>query len=1009
MCTKALNILILTWLFVAAGGIGVPEVQGRERLELAGQWHTNLGECRLPGTTDESHLGGGQHPTDVDYQLTRLWPYAGVVVYEREIIVPQKMADQPLQLWMERTKPSCLWVDGDSIGRRDHLYAPHVYRIAGLAEGRHTLRIAVDNGPQSVPAEIQGSHAWTDATQTNWNGILGEFYLETLPSLRLDDVQVYPDVDKNSIQVRYKVGSESRQPARFVLNVYKEDDVQAKEGNMVKAENKASAGDKAELASRGNAGEKAPVAKRVVVTAEVPEGESTYTAEVTFDMKPELWSEFHPALYRLQLTSTAEGTGMCDTATVTFGMRKLEVEGRRMKLNGHYIFLRGKHDACVFPLTGYAPMDVESWEKVLRKAKAYGINHYRFHSWAPPKAAFEAADRVGIYMAPELPLWGTIDPSRTALNEFLRREGSMLLNWCGNAPSFCMMGLGNELWGDVEEMHRWLDAFRAEDGRHLYNYGSNNQLGWQGPHDGEDYYTTCRVGGKVDQSGADPHTVPEARYSSHVRSSFSYADADGGGILNMMRPNTRRDYRQAILACPRPVVSHETCQFQIWPDFDQIDKYTGVLYPYNLEVFRDRLERAGLARYDKAFAQASGLWSVACDKADIEYCLRTSEMGGYQMLDLQDYPGQGSALCGPLDAMMESKGIVTAEQFREFCSPVVPLALMDSLCISTAQGTLTLDVSVFNYSESDWTEPVCWTLTGKDCRLKGKISPVCVGQGDVAHVGSVPVSLGKIKKAQRLTLTLTTGAYCNTYSLWVYPEPAQPESAYVSGMGSVSEQAHKTETTIKHPKARKSETAFIETDTLDAVMASRLEEGATVLLTPKAAKNTVGPLFTNDYWNYAMFKTISENNRKTVSPGTLGYLIESGHGALASFPTDTHTDWQWWCIAQHTRPLILDGVPTELHPIVRAIDNVNRCHSLGVLMELRVGRGRLMLCMCDLKAISPWTEGRAFARSIRQYMTSRAFDPTDTLTVAQLRALLDGERHEENIQGVENISDYAQP
>ncbi len=990
MRRKALNILFLTLLLVAVEGGGVPEVQGRERMELAGQWRTNLGECSLPGTTDESHLGGGLHPTDVDYQLTRLWPYVGAVVYEREIMVPPTMADRPLQLWMERTKPSRLWVDGDSIGRRDHLYAPHVYRITGLAEGRHTLRIAVDNGPQSVPTEIQGSHAWTDATQTNWNGILGEFYLETLPSLRLDNVQVYPDVDRNSIRVRYRVGSENRQPARFVLSVYRADEQDK-------------AGDKDKVGGKNNAGEKAPVAKRVVVTADVPEGESTYTAEVTFDVKPELWSEFHPALYRLQLTSTAEVTGECDTATVTFGMRKLEVDGRRLKLNGNYIFLRGKHDACVFPLTGYAPMDVESWEKVLRTAKAYGINHYRFHSWAPPKAAFEAADRVGIYLAPELPLWGTIDPSRTTLNEFLRREGSMLLDWCGNAPSFCMMGLGNELWGDVDEMHRWLDAFRAEDGRHLYNYGSNNQLGWQGPHDGEDYYTTCRVGGKVDQSDADPRIVPEARYSSHVRSSFSFADADGGGLLNKMRPNTRRNYRQAILACPRPVISHETCQFQIWPDFEQIDKYTGVLYPYNLEVFRDRLDQAGLGRYGKAFAKASGLWSVACDKADIEYCLRTPEMCGYQMLDLQDYPGQGSALCGPLDAMMESKGIVTADEFREFCSPVVPLALMDSLCISTAQGTLTLDVSVFNYSESDWMESVCWTLTGKGCRLKGKIGPVSVGQGDVAHVGSASVSLAKIKKAQRMTLTLTTGAYRNTYNLWVYPESAQMESAYVSGKAFVSEKTPGLEL------AHKPETAFIETDTLDAATARRLEEGATVLLTPKAAQNTVGPLFTNDYWNYAMFKTISENNRKMVSPGTLGYLIDSRHGALASFPTETHTDWQWWCIAQHTRPLILDGSPAELHPIVRAIDNVNRCHNMGVLMELRVGRGRLMLCMCDLQAISTWTEGRAFARSIRQYMTSRAFNPTDTLSVVQLRALLDGERHEENIQGVENISDYAQP
>ena len=583
----------------------------REQIQLAGEWESSLGTCHLPGTTDENRLGERNRDTLVTYQLTRLYPYSGKVIYTREINIPESFRGKKLFLMMERTKPSTVWVDGDSIGSYGHLYAPHRYELPALAVGKHQLKIRIDNSPTSVPKEIQGSHAWTDATQTNWNGILGEFYIEAVPVSYIQSVQVYPEVDKKQALVIVEVDADKDGKAILDVDGY----------------------------AWNTSGTHTLSPQQLAVR--LKKGRNRIELPVNMGDKPLLWSEFHPALYKLNITLRAGKNR--DSRMVDFGMRKFEVEGTQFVINGYKTFLRGKHDACVFPLTGYGPMDVASWQRVFRVAKQYGINHYRCHSFTPPRAALEAADIEGIYYQIELPLWGYIKRENTVLNDFLKREGDMLLEHFGNHPSFMMLGLGNELDAEIDVVREWLDDFRNQDNRHLYCFGSNNNLGWKGPQDGEDFFVTCRVG------GGDG-------YTTHVRASFAYVDAEKGGILNNTRPATDKDYSGAIAHCSRPVVGHENCQFQIYPDYGQIEKYTGVLHPYNLEIFRDRLKENHLSSQAKTFHQATGHFSIECYKADMEYAFRTPGFGGFQLLDLQDYPGQGSAVVGILDAFMDSKG-----------------------------------------------------------------------------------------------------------------------------------------------------------------------------------------------------------------------------------------------------------------------------------------------------------------------------------------------------------------
>ena len=908
----------------------------REQIQLAGEWESSLGTCRLPGTTDENRLSERNRDTLVTYQLTRLYPYSGKVIYTREINIPESFRGKKLFLMMERTKPSTVWVDGDSIGSYGHLYAPHRYELPALAVGKHQLKIRIDNSPTSVPKEIPGSHAWTDATQTNWNGILGEFYIEAVPVSYIQSVQVYPEVDKKQALVIVEVDADKDGKAILDVDGY-----------------------------AWNTSETHTLSPQKLAVR-LKKGRNRIELPVNMGDKPLLWSEFHPALYKLNITLRAGKNR--DSRMVDFGMRKFEVEGTQFVINGYKTFLRGKHDACVFPLTGYGPMDVVSWQRVFRVAKQYGINHYRCHSFTPPRAALEAADIEGIYYQIELPLWGYIKRENTVLNDFLKREGDMLLEHFGNHPSFMMLGLGNELDAEIDVVREWLDDFRNQDNRHLYCFGSNNNLGWKGPQDGEDFFVTCRVG------GGDG-------YTTHVRTSFAYVDAEKGGILNNTRPATDKDYSGAIAHCPRPVVGHENCQFQIYPDYSQIEKYTGVLHPYNLEIFRDRLKENHLSSQAKTFHQATGHFSIECYKADMEYAFRTPGFGGFQLLDLQDYPGQGSALVGILDAFMDSKGIVAPETFYGFCAPLVPLALMNDHCWLNTQP-LHIDVALSNYVEGDWNEPVRWSsVSDNGVWKRDGVLMASIPQGKVGKAGSIDLSLSGLKEAQRLTLTLTTGKYRNYYHLWVYPD----ETAESEGSVHVA--------------------SFLNDD-----LRKRLESGASVLLIPdhdSIVAQSVGGMFTPDYWNYSMFKTISENAGKEVSPGTLSILTDPGHLLLKYFPTECHSDWQWWSITRNSRPMILNATRGEYRPLIQVVDNIERNHKLGLVFEFAVGKGKLLVCMTDLQAIAGTPEGNQFRTSLLRYMKSDAFHPTEQLAWKELDALFHTDINQRQIIGVKNESDYT--
>lgn len=595
-------------------------------------------------------------------------------------------------------------------------------------------------------------------------------------------------------------------------------------------------------------------------------------------------------------------------------MPRLEVVDGRFMAGGKPVFLRGKHDACVFPLTGHTPMDKASWVNYFQRCKEYGINHVRFHSWCPPEAAFAAADELGIYLQPELPFWGTLEGEE--LLAFLRKEGLSIVRTYGHHPSFAMFSLGNELWGEKAVMQELVAAFREEAPQILYTNGTNAFLGWQGYVDGMDFFATCRTRGEA-----------YGEYNTHVRSSFAFCDAMDGGILNHFYPGTTRNFGEALEGVPMPVISHETGQFQSYPDYAQIDKYTGPLAPYNLMEFRHRLDIAGMADQAAAFHRASLRWAFELYKADVEMCLRTPGLGGFQLLDIQDYPGQGSAYVGILDAFMDAKGDIDPAEWRQFCSELVPLAEFDKYCWAEDE-VFHAHVKVANYTGEELID----------------------GEGEYDIDKPISELLDTLKAPARIDLKLTarTAGHegVNSWPIWVYPADNKPDR---SGITIVRK--------------------------LDNAALKALEAGKKVLLMPSDTTGTVGGLFQTDYWNYRMFKQICESNGKPVSPGTLGILTDPAHPLFREFPTEEHTDWQWFQVLKASRPMILDAL-RGYKPIVQVIDNVERNHRLGLVFEFAAGKGKLLVCCSDLESVLDYPEGRQFYKAVLDYMRSDDFQPS---------------------------------
>lgn len=878
-----------------------------------------VGDIRDEQWYDDPRWSKYAHATDfkIPFWLQPEKIYVGAAWYQRTIEIPQDWQGQRVTLTLERAHwGTRAWLDAEELlparpGGNLSLSVPHIYELGrALTPGQHTLTLRVDN--RLLVNVGVNAHSVSDHTQTDWNGVIGRMALDASAPVWIDDVQVYPDVAERSARVAVRLGNALGQPgkARLVLQA---------------------------------SGPTQPAPLAVETTID-PRG-----AEIMMDYPlgadAQTWDEFHPALY--QLTTRVEATVArqvsVDKQSVTFGLREVTVDGTQLSINGRRIFLRGTLECAIFPLTGYPPTSVDAWKAVLSAARSYGLNQLRFHSYCPPEAAFIAGDEMGFYYQVECASWanqgasiGEGDP----LDGWLYEEGARITRAYGNHPSFLMMAYGNEPAGDIEAyLSDWVTYWKAHDSRRVYTSGA----GW--PVLEANQY----------------HNIPAPRVQAW--------GAQLNSRINAEPPETLTDYTSFVEDLQKPIVSHEIGQWCVYPNFDEMVKYTGHIKPRNFEIFRESLAEHGMGDQAHDFLIASGKLQVLCYKEEIESALRTAGFAGFHLLDLHDFPGQGTALVGVLDPFWGDKGYITGPEYSRFCNAIVPLARMTKrYWLTSERFQAGVDIANFGPSPLSGVTPA-WQIRGTRGEVaSGTLPTQDIPRGNMGenggnlHLGDIDLPLEHLAPAQKYTLMVTLPGIANPngqpvendWDFWVFPaalETAAPSTVLVTG-------------------------------SIDAALEQCQAGGQSLLLLDPQAVRTGSVLgFSSMFWNTEW--------TGEQAPHTLGILVEPTHPVFAAFPTESHSNWQWWELIHGAAAMQIDDLPAALRPLVQPIDTWFHNRRLATLFEAKVGSGSLVVSSMDLESdLDNRPVARQFRYSLLQYMAGPVFRPQVTVTPESIRALV---------------------
>lgn len=654
-----------------------------------------------------------------------------------------------------------------------------------------------------------------------------------------------------------------------------------------------------------------------------PTLDGMYQLDLYQDIK--LWNEFSPNLYQLETSVIQEGK-IIRTINTDFGFRTIGVNGNRFILNGGPLFLRGTLECSIFPLTGHPPMEVNGWLKVFKMAKSYGLNHLRFHSWCPPDAAFKAADQLGFYLQVELPNWNTTYGEEIKSADFIESEATRIISEYGNHPSFCLMSMGNELQGDFNRLTELVKRMRSLDKRHLYTTTS---------------FTFEPGHGKFPEP-VDDFFITQYTDSGWVR---------GQGVFDSEYPNFSTDYTKAVKHLSIPLITHEIGQYSVYPNLKEIEKYTGVLKPLNFESVRNDLQAKGLLPLADSFMMASGKLAALLYKEEIERALKTNGISGFQLLDLHDFTGQGTALVGLLDAFWDSKGIIDSLEFKKFCSEVVPLIWMDKAVYKNSEP-LVIETGVANYFHALHNQHLKLEIVNNQNQViqHREIQVAEIHSGNVSKLGHFEFDLSGIKTAEQFTIRLSIdgSAYENNWPIWVYPEINSAES-----LGGIVV----TKSFVEAKKA--------------------LRVGKKVLLNPDLGDmNGLEGKFVQVFWSPVHFPN---------QPGTMGLLLDPLHPVFKGFPTEFHSNWQWWDLCKQSKTLDISGITVS--PLVRVVDNFYKNRSLTNLFEARIGNGKLIFSAMNLTSdLSKRLEANQLRISVLNYMNSEAFNPANEIGFDILRS-----------------------
>jgi len=839
------------------------------------------------------------------------WPYflqpklhfRGQSFCSKEVSIPQNFIGQRVVLYLERVHmKSTLFVNGKTVGSSMLMCVPQRYDISEyINAGKNNITLVIDNDIDDVFAKEIGisAHSISDQMQGNWNGIIGEMKIYTTPKTWIDDLQIYPREDLRNIDLKIKTENfaTSKDDEEKILTIKISNNF---DKNVISKEFKFSTTD---------------------ANFEIDLGENAKS-----------WSEFAQPLYILNASlKSADGI---DEKSVRFGLRFVKSVGTKINVNGLNTYIRATLECCGFPLTGYPPMDKKSWEHVIKTCQEYGLNSLRFHSWCPPKAAFEVADELGFYFQIENTNWPSAIGESKRLNDFIYADTDAQLKEYGNHPSLLLYSQGNEPTNSTQNgmdpnllkfLEPWLDYCKTKDSRHLYIAGS----GW-------------------------PFTAKND-FSVYASPRLQASHA----MINEA-PNSSKNYDDVLTRYFRsvgtqPVLTHEIGQWCAYPDISKIDKYNGFYRATPLEIYKELLENANLLDRAHDFLFASGKLQALLYKEELEALYRTKDMGGFQLLDLHDFSGQGYAPVGILDSFYDNKGYCSNEEWRSFCDRIVPLAKMQKLIYQKGEEIIA-EIFVSNYENSEIknAKVICILSDGQKKIFEKSFDKVAISR-ELSFVEELKIATENIQTpcALRLTVDVDTGTkkYINSWNIWVY----------------------------NRDDFKFSENQIAKTfSSLNAEAIKALKDGESVWLKlPAIATRKSTFDFTPVFWSAA--------GQTELYPKTLGIYCQEKHPAFKLFPTSYHADFNWWDTIRNSNPFYLEDEIFDFDAIVEVIPDWYNPLKSAIAFEAKVGKGKLFITNINFDAEGENLSLKQLEKSFNYYVNSKDFNPKNCVDIKAVK------------------------
>ena len=613
--------------------------------------------------------------------------YMGSGWYLRRAAIPSSWAGK--RVWLKIGGIRALghvWVNDRQVAIVNNFCGTYKFEVTDLVcpGGEVKVVIEADNRPPSRKGQMSALH--------RWGGVYRGVEFEATPQTYVDDVWIRGDFDRRCAQVEVEVVGEQRNDS-LSLRATIEDETK-------------------EIALR---------------SAPAP---SAYTLEIPLrNFRP--WSPEHPNLYTGVIELVSNGV-VVQMRRERFGVRKLEVRGKDLHLNGKPFFIRGFGDVFVYPLTGHSPADVDVHRRHFEVARKAGFNFVRLHTHCELPEYFEAADELGILIEAELPYYSDVTTEGFAFDP--RRDVAELWRNYRRHPSFAVYSMGNE------------GSFGPDLDRALHQYVKGMD--------------PDRL--KINQDCHAPEINPPES-----------SDYLGGPITIWKRGSYNPD---------RPFVSHEYLNVCVKLDSRLEKDFTGVWQvPYSRAQRAAWLAKFGLGlgwgdRLQDAQHALQGLWQ----KRGIESARTDPYCDGFIDWTIHDdvvwnskvdtYGAQG--IFDPF--WRQKRGGLSATDLAVFnsCEGVFADFPEDRRCFASGE-TLSLPLRFAHYGDEPIAEArVKWALSADGLKLAdGSVAAGRQELGAAREIGVAQIAVPTLQKPVRATLQLEVvgSAAFNRYDLWLFP------------------------------------------------------------------------------------------------------------------------------------------------------------------------------------------------------------------------------------------------